>query len=118
MTLRDPSYAPGDVENGVTVEDHLDFNEWLVKYSDDPRISFRATGEVETSSTGPRRRSASEDSWTRNWAMTASTRSNLVSPSSARRRLPYVCMADHNEAIEGALARLNGAWDLRTLLHR
>jgi|GEM_PF-1406590 len=106
MATEDPQARLGDVENGVTVEKHLEFIEWMAENPEDALLSFRATGDGETV---VNRTTATIGEWGLADAEMGGDREHTLTfglPTELEETMGYTDLSDRYEAIEGALAGL------------
>ncbi|MDS0282356.1 hypothetical protein [Haloarcula onubensis] len=106
MATEEPQRRLGEIENGVSVEDHLAFIEWVAKNPDDAMLSFRATGETEAA---VNRTTATIGEYGLGGEEMGESREHTLEfglPVELEEAMAYVEPTDRYEAIEGALAGL------------
>lgn len=106
MATEDPKSTLGAVENGVTVEKHMAFIEWMRENPDDAMLSFRATGESEDT---VNRTTATIGEWGLADQEMGQGREHTLEfglPVELESEMGYTDPMDRYEAIEGALAGL------------
>ncbi|MFB6142439.1 MAG: OsmC family protein [Halorientalis sp.] len=106
MATEDPQTALGAVENGVTVEEHMAFIEWMADSPEDALLSFRASGESEDV---VNRTTATIGEWGLADQEMGGDREHTLRfglPVELEETMGYTDPTDRYEAIEGALAGL------------
>lgn len=106
MATEDPQSALGDVENGVTVTEHVEFIEWMEENPEDALLSFRASGEAEDV---VNRTTATIGEWGLADQEMGQDREHTLTfglPVELEETMGYTDPTDRYEAIEGALAGL------------
>lgn len=106
MATKDTQSRVSGVENGVDVEDHLAFIEWMAENPDDAKLSFRATGETEET---VNRTTATIGEYGLGGEEMGEDREHTLEfglPVDLEEAMGYTESAERYEAIEGALAGL------------
>jgi uncharacterized OsmC-like protein len=106
MATEDPQSKLGDVENGVSVGDHLAFIEWVGKNPEDAMLSFRAIGETGDA---VNRTTATIGEYGLGGEEMGEDREHTLEfglPVDLEAAMGYVESTERYEAIEGALAGL------------
>ncbi len=103
MPVNNPTAS---VSHGVTVNDHLEFIDWMAANPDDAILEFRATG---TSEPVANRTTATIGPWSLGGDEHGEDRSHTLRfglPPEVEAAMGYTDVTDRYEAIEGALAAL------------